>query len=77
MSECHQTEKQREPSVEWKHADARGVRKKYDNRFPLCLQLSVSEHLVLQPGVLRSRVLSFYRILMSSLPPPLFPTDRD
>lgn len=53
------------------------VREELDKRFPPCLCLALSEHLVLQPGVLWSRILSFYRILMSLLPPPLFTTDKE
>ena len=39
--------------------------------------LSVTEPLVLQPAALWSRILSFYRIVMSLLPPPLFTTDKE
>lgn len=64
-NDCHRqlSEKQRERAqfrreatrtwICW-NADALGIRKKFDKRVPLCLCLAVNEHLVLQPGVLRS-----------------------
>lgn len=75
--------KHREPSVEGKQRRSESLKMLMlwgsDRNLTRgsALSLAVSEHLVLLPGVLWSRILSFYRILMSLLPPPLFTTDKE